>query len=243
MVKNIKLIKVFLLILLFISGCTVYSGGHSSGDLCFNREKAMQENLQLHAKYDLTEIFPLKSPIQKTALIAIPSREPFEGNSVKAMGRVGNVGKFKLRKVNLSQKEVEYINAVSQENYEFVYKAIQKRNLFNKTNLVRNDSPENTPHDEYDYLIYYHRPVTDALDGWTIITGIGKAIYASAIPLANWYVKSKDCSEPRPINVFSRRFTNSPRGFFSYNSINIWLKYLEELVSEPIPARTSNNNP
>mgnify|MGYP001600590412 CR=1 FL=1 len=219
MIKNLKKINMFFLLLFFSSSCNTYYGVH--GTLYTNKEKTIQEGLQLYEKYDLTEIFPLKSPIEKNVLVVIPSHEPIDGNSVNAMGYGG-----KLCKVSLSQEKIDFINTVSRERYEFVYKAIKKKNLFKKITIISNDSPENTLYDDYDFLIYYRRPIVDVLAGWTI-SNVGNSLIAAPGPLPGWYIKSKSWLESRPIDTAYYQPV--------YRAINIWLKSLEELARGPVP--------
>lgn len=162
-----------------------------------SKEEALARQDQVNSDY-LVGITPTKSPVHGAAAVVIPTIERIQKTAVKMWG---NMTASQMR------DRMDYVARAQEKNFEFMYRAVEKRQLFDKLSLVRSEAPEKASPEGYDYVIYLDNPSPD---------------------LAQWYLKKAGWSSARPI------FTDMSKPVGAARTIS-WLDYLEEAARGAAP--------
>jgi hypothetical protein len=140
------------------------------GETFSSKEEALA---RMDKKVDeaLSGISPSKTPLHGTATVVIPTIERIQRTGTKSWGNLSE---------NNKMESIDYVSKYTNKSLESTYKAIEKRQIFDKVNLVHSPTPDDASAGTGDYVIYYDNP-SPGLD--------------------QWYVKGKDWASPRPVNA------------------------------------------
>ncbi len=155
-------------------------------------EQALHRLEQINSDV-LASISPTTTPIHATAKVVIPTLDRIQRTGIKMTGKMT---------ADFMRKSVDYSIKSSDKNSEFMFKAIEKRKIFDSVSLIRNPSPEEASAEGCDYVIYLVNPNPD---------------------LIQWYVKGKDWKSGRPIHFDASKPLGTARTIS-------WLDNLEESV-------------
>jgi hypothetical protein len=183
---SVCMISSFLLLLavLLLSGCIrvtpEYQGG---GQFSRSKEQALQ-SIADEINALLGCITPTQTPVHRTALVAVPSREQIEQQSTTEYRKKMLFGLYRSRN---SAADMDYMNAVGVMMNECMFKAIEKRQIFDQVVLVLDPAPQNVPVKNVDFVIFHN--VADA----------------------EWYIKGGNLAEPRLLPLDKRKAGGVPR--------------------------------
>lgn len=147
MKKLIIILLVLLLISLF-TGCASYKIGNksfsSSEEALSYHEKKLAENIE--------EIQPITENAKSygKALIALPSSETIEKNYIRITGNASA----------LSREQIEFLITSVSNNNDYMFKSIEKRQLFNKVTKMIDPDPATIDMKGNDFILYLD------IDGW-----------------------------------------------------------------------------
>lgn len=183
-----------LLCVVFWTGCS--SVLYKFGDQYFKTpEEALQRQDQQLNDY-LASIAPTKTPVHGTAIVAVPTLDQIKQKGVKTTGNWASVSKKRAEDI------INYTATTSLKNYEFMGKAIERRQIFDKVTLVQQTTPEEMKADTCDFLIYFQLTSPEVFQ---------------------WYLKSKSLAEPIPLLIDSGK----PAGV---SRTTAWLDNLERIA-------------
>jgi hypothetical protein len=191
------IVSSFLVVLFCLSGCQAPMQYKVGRETFSSKEEALARMDKVLDEI-VSGISPTKTPSHGVATVVIPTIERIQKTEIKF---TGNMKEKQMR------ESLDYVSKTQDRQHEFMYRAIEKRQLFDKVNLLRSPTPENASVGAGDYVIYFDNPNSD---------------------LAQWFVKGKDWTSPRPINANTALPLGVPRTIS-------WLDNLEESIGRGSP--------
>ncbi len=166
---NRKLVLVpFAMLLALICGCASTTTYYVEDQAFADRNEAEIAHRNLLSR-TLLDIPRTESPTGGSALVVLPTRDFIEKNGVLMTS-----GSRK----QLSEDDVQYIVGYMDRQFEFAFKTIEQRGIFDDVVLERSDSPESRELGARDYLIYMNLP-------------------DSGTDVGTWYVTGQDWTSPQ----------------------------------------------
>lgn len=188
-----------LLSLFLWTGCSTVQ--YRVGDQTFgSREKALERIDQQLSDF-LASIPPTKTPVHGTAIVVYPTIDQIKQKGVKSTGNWASVSKGQATEM------IDYTAVTLAKNYEFMGKAVERRQIFDKVSLVQDAAPEAVKADNCDFLIYYQ----------LVNPEVGQ-----------WYLKTKTLTEPKPLLFETGKAMGAPRTI-------AWLDNLETIAGQVKP--------